>query len=153
MLESFSTNVVANVHLFNIFIPLLKKGQMKKAIVISSGMADSELTANYDLEAAGPYSISKAAINMAVAKFAAEYKKDGILFLSICPGFVETGHYANSKTVSHLQHALLTFYSYGGANAGGRKDGPKVRRVCSSLHWPCDTPRIREGCSKGYLER
>ncbi len=53
-------------------------------------MADIDLAAKYDIESAAPYSISKAALNAAVAKFAAQYKKDGILFMAICPGVVAT---------------------------------------------------------------
>jgi hypothetical protein len=30
-----------------------------------------------------------------VAKFNAQYKKDGVLFVSISPGVVEVGHFVN----------------------------------------------------------
>ena len=44
----------------------------------------------------GPvYAASKAALNVIVAKFSAEYKKEGILFLSVSPGLVEVGRYDN----------------------------------------------------------
>ncbi|KAF2489315.1 NAD(P)-binding protein [Lophium mytilinum] len=93
--ELFDTNVVGNVHLYNLFMPLVLKGQTKKVIVISSGMADPDLTTNFDLEAGSLYAISKAGMNMVTAKFSAQYKKDGVLFLSICPGMVDVGHYNN----------------------------------------------------------
>lgn len=72
-------------------MPLVLNGREKKVITISSGMADLEITRKYDLDPGGPYSISKAAMNVAVAKFSAQYAKDGVLFMSICPGAVETG--------------------------------------------------------------
>ena len=37
-----------------------------------------------------PYSISKAAVNLAHAKYAAEYKKEGIIFVALSPGLVNT---------------------------------------------------------------
>jgi NAD(P)-dependent dehydrogenase (short-subunit alcohol dehydrogenase family) len=91
-------NVVANIHLYNLFMPLILKGPTKKVIVISSGFVDTELTNNYDLDGSALYSISKAATNMATAKFSAQYEKDGVLFLSICPGSVEVGHYVNGMS-------------------------------------------------------
>lgn len=89
--DSIQTNVVGTIHLFNLFVPLLKKGSAKKAIAISTGMADVELIRNYDVDVAAPYSISKAALNVAVAKFSAQYRNEGILFMSISPGVVDTG--------------------------------------------------------------
>lgn len=89
--DSIQTNVLGTIHLFNLFIPLLRKGFAKKAIAISTGMADVELIRNYDVAIAAPYSLSKAALNVAVAKFSAQYRKEGILFMSISPGFVDTG--------------------------------------------------------------
>ncbi|KAM5343335.1 hypothetical protein ACJ41O_014301 [Fusarium nematophilum] len=93
LLESFKVNVVANVHLFNLFMPLVQKGKAKKVITISSGMADLDLITKFGVAIAGPYAISKAAVNAAVAKFDAEYRREGVLFMSISPGVVDTGHY------------------------------------------------------------
>lgn len=90
MLDCFNTNVLGNIHLFNLYIPLVLKGRIKKVIAISTGMADIDLTAKYDIEGSAPYSISKAALNAAVTKFAAQYRKEGVLFMAICPGMVAT---------------------------------------------------------------
>ncbi|KAM4056358.1 short chain dehydrogenase [Hirsutella rhossiliensis] len=100
--ESFNVNVIGNINLFNLFLPLVRKGGAKKVITISSGMADLDLINNYDLELAGPYTISKAAMNAAVAKYSAVGRKEGILFMSISPGVVETGHHSEA-TEEQLQ--------------------------------------------------
>lgn len=97
LVESFQTNVVGNIHLFNLFLPLIQKGQAKKVITITTGMADLELITKYNIAIAGPYSISKAGMNAAVAKFSAEYQEEGILFLGISPGVVNTGNNDNGK--------------------------------------------------------
>lgn len=71
MLDYFNTNVLGNIHLFNLYTPLVLKGRIKKVIAISTGIADINLIAKYDIEGATPYSISKAALNTTVIKFAA----------------------------------------------------------------------------------
>ncbi|KAH7930465.1 NAD(P)-binding protein [Leucogyrophana mollusca] len=90
LVDSFNINVVAVVHTINIFLPLLKKGKAKKVITISSGMGDAELVVGSECVTASPYSISKAAVNLVVAKYAAQYKLDGFTFLALSPGFVDT---------------------------------------------------------------
>jgi NAD(P)-dependent dehydrogenase (short-subunit alcohol dehydrogenase family) len=89
------TNVVGNIHLFNLFLPLVLKGKVKKVIAISSGHADLDFINDLEVWSSALYSASKAAMNVIVAKFSAQYKKDGVLFLSLSPGFVEVGHFEN----------------------------------------------------------
>lgn len=97
MRDLFEVNVIANIHLFNLFIPLLKQGEAKKVIAITSGYSDVELTRVWDVTLAPLYSASKAALNMIVAKFSAQYKKDGILFLGLAPGQVDVGQNNEGK--------------------------------------------------------
>ncbi|KAL2163789.1 hypothetical protein VTH06DRAFT_5848 [Thermothelomyces fergusii] len=100
--EYFETNVIGNIHLFNLLVPLVRRGGAKKVIFISSGMADLELVRRHDVAVGSLYAVSKAAMNMAVAKFSAQYKQEGILFLSLCPGMVDVGHYKDA-TQDQLQ--------------------------------------------------
>lgn len=93
----FEVNVIGNVHLFKLFMPLILKGQAKKVIAISTGLADTAITKDYDVTTGSLYSISKAALNMVVAKYSAQYKKDGVLFLALSPGLVDTGYYRDRK--------------------------------------------------------
>lgn len=92
ILEMFKVNALGNVHLFNLFMPLILKGRAKKIVAISSGFASLELCAKYNVYNAAPYTISKAALNMLVAEFSAQYAKDGVLIMTISPGVVDTGH-------------------------------------------------------------
>ncbi|KAJ4311246.1 hypothetical protein N0V94_008037 [Neodidymelliopsis sp. IMI 364377] len=96
----FQTNVVGNIHLFHLFMPLVLKGTVKKVIAISSGHADLDLINEFEVEASPLYAASKAAMNVIVAKFSVQYKKDGVLFMSLSPGVVEVGHFANEQTQS-----------------------------------------------------
>lgn len=91
------TNIIGNIHLFNLFLPLVLKGNVKKVIAISSGHADLDLINNVGIEVSALYSAFKAATNVIVAKFSAQYKKDGVLFMSMSPGAVDVGHYDSGK--------------------------------------------------------
>ncbi|KAI5863713.1 NAD(P)-binding protein [Durotheca rogersii] len=88
----YDTNVVANIHLFNLFIPLIRRGSVKKVIAISTGMADVDLVTKFDIATAAPYALSKVGLNLVVAKYSAEFRSEGILFMSISPGLVNTSH-------------------------------------------------------------
>ncbi|KAI0114578.1 NAD(P)-binding protein [Hypoxylon sp. NC0597] len=117
LLMSYKTNVVGNIHLFNLFIPLIRKGKAKKVIAISSGMADVDLVRDFELDMAAPYALSKVAMNFAVAKYDAEFRSQGILFMSICPGVVETsGHNDTAglspKELQSLEKMMRKFGEY-----------------------------------------
>ena len=103
--DLFDTHVIANVHLINLFMPLILKGDAKKVVIISSGFADIEFTREYGIEVAALYSSSKVACNMIVAKFDAQYRPQGVHVLALCPGVVEVGHY-NSITEDQLQKLM-----------------------------------------------
>ncbi|PYH88131.1 NAD(P)-binding protein [Aspergillus ellipticus CBS 707.79] len=114
MMNMFKVNVVGNTHLFNLFVPLIRKGTLKKVIAISSGQAALDMIPRLEIEAASVYATSKAALNTVVAKFSAQYAKEGILFLSICPGMVDTGRYdeATPEQKHRLKKMLDSFVSY-----------------------------------------
>lgn len=90
--QLFQTSVVGNIHLFNLFLPLVLKGKVKKVIALSSGHGDLDLINNLEIENSALYAASKAALNVVVAKFNAQYKKAGVLFVSISPGVVAVDH-------------------------------------------------------------
>jgi NAD(P)-dependent dehydrogenase (short-subunit alcohol dehydrogenase family) len=92
LVADFKTNVVGNVNLINLFMPLILKGQQKKVLFITSGHGSVELVNEVGIDIAGPYAIGKAAGNIAIAKLNAEYAKDGVLLMSISPGVVSTGN-------------------------------------------------------------
>jgi NAD(P)-dependent dehydrogenase (short-subunit alcohol dehydrogenase family) len=95
--DLFEVNVIGNIHLFNLFTPLILKGQAKKVIAISTGLADPAFTSAYDVKPGALYAASKAAMNLVVAKYSAQYRKDGVLFLALSPGLVDVGHYNDGE--------------------------------------------------------
>ena len=88
--DCFRLNAVAQAHTVNAFMPLVLLGKAKKVILMTTGMADVDLVKKYDIWMAVGYCASKAALNMIIAKFSAEYREKGVLFLGISPGVVDT---------------------------------------------------------------
>jgi NAD(P)-dependent dehydrogenase (short-subunit alcohol dehydrogenase family) len=90
MLDSFRVNTLGLLHSIQAFLPLIQKGTIKKVANISTGMADLDVINGINIDVSAPYSASKAAANVVIAKFSATYKDEGILFLSVSPGYVAT---------------------------------------------------------------
>jgi len=116
-MSTYKTNVLGVAHTTNAFLPLIRKGQLKKVITISSGMADDELINQFSIPHQASYSMSKSAVNTLVAKYNAAYgKKEGILFLAISPGLVDTGFVDTSQLDQEqqqvMQHLMGAFSEY-----------------------------------------
>ena len=103
----FDINVIGVVNTVNTFIALLREGQEKKVFTISTGMADTDLINQFEVDIAAPYSISKGALNVAVAKYNALYKGEGVLFMAISPGVVDTGNPVPSELFEHSPLATM----------------------------------------------
>jgi len=88
--EAFTTNVVGPILTTNAFIPLLKKGTLKKVITLNTGIAVTELTLSSGYPKLTSYAISKSALEMVNAKYAVTLKSEGFSFLDISPGVVST---------------------------------------------------------------
>lgn len=155
------TNVVANIHLFNLFLPQVLKGKVKKVVTITSGMGDVDFVKDYDISESPLYAISKAATNMVTAKFSAQYKQDGVLFLSICPGMVDVGHFQTGKPHAHTAHRstqirpeadLCLLYSGPRASAGCGKNGGEVQEVLADFQGPGSPARVNQGRPVGGRE-
>jgi len=102
LINSFKINAVGVVHTINAFLPLLRSGSTKKVITISTGAADLDFTLASESSTAAPYSISKAALNMVVAKYAMKLKAEGFTFLSVSPGMVNTATKAPTPEMMEL---------------------------------------------------
>lgn len=91
----YQTNIAGNIQLYRYFMPLILKGDVKKVVAISSGLADLKSLNGLGLTNSPLYALNKAGLNVLMAKYSAQYKKDGVLFVSICPGMVDVGHFDN----------------------------------------------------------
>ncbi|KAH6852640.1 dehydrogenase [Alternaria alternata] len=84
---------VLNINVFGVhnvtraFLPILKKGQLKKIVNILGSMA---LSTMFKFQPTPAYKVSKAALNMLTVQWAESLEKDGFTVLAICPGWVKT---------------------------------------------------------------
>jgi hypothetical protein len=126
------------------------KGKVKKVITISTGHADLELVNNLDIENSALYAASKAAMNIIVAKYSAQYKKDGVLFVSISPGVVEVGHFANSTYPPLQDKNIWTFSlmirSHSRTDTGFDGVHGQACNLCPSLQRPNARRRSCPSC-------
>ncbi|KAI1098343.1 NAD(P)-binding protein [Jackrogersella minutella] len=138
LLSSYKTNVVGNIHLFNLFLPLIRKGEAKKIISISTGMADIDLVSKFDIDTNGPYAMSKIALNLAVAKYSVEFRSEGILFMSISPGVVDTGNLKpeklSEKDLKGLHKMLASFAQYAPHFKGPMTEEESIRQVLNVIN-------------------
>ena len=78
---------------------------MKKCIVLASPLGTTEMTLATNFAGATGYGISKAAVSLATAKYAAQFRSEGLVFLLVNPGFV--------KTMQGCTYRILNWYSHG----------------------------------------
>ena len=89
-LSQFRTNVVGVAFSTNAFLPLLRAGSTKRVITLTTGLAATDMILGSGLTTNVGYPVSKAALNMVVAQYAAALKPEGFTFLAISPGLVNT---------------------------------------------------------------
>lgn len=85
-------NTVAPHRVILAFLPLIRKGQLKKIIAVGSaagtfGVAQHLVRAKFPV---GPYGVSKAGMHFLMALYGAELASEGIAVASIHPGMVDT---------------------------------------------------------------
>ncbi|KAF2812003.1 short-chain dehydrogenases/reductase [Mytilinidion resinicola] len=83
-------NLTGVMFAINAFLPLVRQSSIKKIIVLTSGLADLEGTKSGGLASAVVYSALKAALNMVVLKYSIELKEEGVVFLALSPGVINT---------------------------------------------------------------
>lgn len=90
----FETNFYGTIRVTQAFLPLLRKAEGARIVMMSSGLGSISLTTNMSAPtwgvAATGYSASKAALNMFTVKLAKELLADGIKVNAACPGSVAT---------------------------------------------------------------
>ncbi|TVY39599.1 putative oxidoreductase [Lachnellula subtilissima] len=141
LLASFQVNVIGLINTVTAFIPLIHQGTAKKVIAISSGMGDTNMVNEISVDVAAPYAISKAGVNMVIAKYNALYSKQGVLFMAICPGSVATSaqNPANSDGLGALDAQRLNdlgakFASYAPSFKGPVSPEEAVRDIMSLVY-------------------
>ncbi|EJD36371.1 NAD(P)-binding protein [Auricularia subglabra TFB-10046 SS5] len=108
--RTFETNVLGGILTTNAFLPLLRKGQVKKVLSLGSGHGDAATTLKIGSKFNPAYSVSKSAMEMVGVKYAVKYKDEGFTFLTICPGAVKTDMSApptDSEDLKRAEEAMV----------------------------------------------
>lgn len=88
--KAMVTNAAGMLFAINAFLPLVLKSDIRKIIAISSAAGDVDASMQADVQNAITYGISKAAVNLLIARYAVAYKEQGVIFLAMNPGWVYT---------------------------------------------------------------
>ncbi|KAJ5278801.1 short-chain dehydrogenase [Penicillium angulare] len=104
---SFSTGIYGGLWTTNAFLPLVEKGTQKKIVHISTAMADVTFINKTGVSYAVAYSVTKAGMNVQVAKYAAELAPKGIKVLALSPGWVDTWEGEKPAEVVQADEAML----------------------------------------------
>lgn len=89
----FDTNVVAVQRVSTAFLPLLRQGQLKKIMNVSSsqGSCGRAMWSLHMRATAPDYKVSKAALNMLTLQWAVSLRDDGFIVQCVNPGHLQTG--------------------------------------------------------------
>ncbi|KAJ5513759.1 Short-chain dehydrogenase/reductase SDR [Penicillium fimorum] len=88
--ETFNVNVTAAHLVSRAFLPLMRKGEKKTVINISTTVGSIAMADAFQHLKTPAYKISKAALNMLTVQYAQQYGGDGFTFLAISPGWLRT---------------------------------------------------------------
>jgi NAD(P)-dependent dehydrogenase (short-subunit alcohol dehydrogenase family) len=105
MVKALEVNVIGVMYAINAFLPLVHKSNIKKIIVITTGVADTETQRQGKIGFFVTYSSLKAALNMVVARYSIELKGDGVIFLALSPGLVNTQEAPRKSSRCRVQAA------------------------------------------------
>ncbi|KAM5442948.1 hypothetical protein MferCBS31731_001821 [Microsporum ferrugineum] len=105
---------VTGTHLVtSAFLPLLRRGTLKKVFTMSTTMGSFEMTSRFQVAPTPAYKISKAALNMLTVQYAQSLEGEGFTVVAISPGWVKTdlGSEHANLTVSQSSPAVLDIVS------------------------------------------
>ncbi|KAJ6091193.1 hypothetical protein N7467_003162 [Penicillium canescens] len=88
--DMFHANVTAAHLVSRAFLPLLRKGNKKTVVNISSTLGSITMADAFKSMPVPAYKISKAALSMLTVQYAHQYADDGFTFLGISPGWLRT---------------------------------------------------------------
>ncbi|KAK3379092.1 putative short-chain dehydrogenase [Lasiosphaeria ovina] len=87
---AYESSLYGAIWTTNAFLPMIESGKEKKIIHISTGIADARVIKGTGVTAAVDYAVAKGAMNILVAKYAAELEPKGIKVVALSPGWVDT---------------------------------------------------------------
>ncbi|KIJ53963.1 hypothetical protein M422DRAFT_153792 [Sphaerobolus stellatus SS14] len=93
------------------FLPLLRKGSLKKIVAISSSGGERDFVAKSKLTGMSAYGASKAAVNMVITKLALELEPEGFVVIALSPGLVDTTGTLPQKRKRMIASCFLVIFN------------------------------------------
>ncbi|POR36187.1 Putative short chain oxidoreductase [Tolypocladium paradoxum] len=120
--KTLNTNVTSAHLVTSAFLPLLKKGTLKKVVNLSSAHGSIAMAPDFMSSPAPAYKISKAALNMLTAQYAQSLASQGFTVIAISPGWVRTdmGGARGDLDVETSVEATLDVVSRAAASDNGK---------------------------------
>jgi len=123
---TFNSNVTSAHIVTSAFLPLLRKGSLKKVANISSTLGSIDRASVYKPFPVPAYKVSKAALNMLTVQYAQAYEDEGFVFVAISPGWLQTdlgGSNADLPAGTGAKAVLKTLHD------SGKKDNGKFLNI------------------------
>lgn len=110
--QVFDTNVIGTWIMCQKFLPLLRKSEHPRIVIVSSGAGSygdpvyGLLKDSTQFPVLG-YGVSKLAVNGLMVKLSKEVKGEGILVNSVCPGVTDTAGWGFGRAVSESAKSVI----------------------------------------------
>lgn len=104
--QAYAVNVVGSVRVTQALLPLLRRGDHPRLILMSSGAGSVTKKADHTKLA---YACSKTAVNMLARGLAADLKDDGVIVIPLCPGWVKTPMGGPNAKITTEESAQMIF--------------------------------------------
>ncbi|KAJ5110536.1 hypothetical protein N7532_001071 [Penicillium argentinense] len=88
--QIFNLNVTGVHEVTRAFLPLLRRGQKKTVVNISTTLGSIARAQEYAQSPTPAYKITKAALNMLTVQYAQSFASEGLTFLAVSPGWLRT---------------------------------------------------------------
>ncbi|KAH9914737.1 NAD(P)-binding protein [Fomitopsis serialis] len=88
--QNWHTNVIGPMLTINAFLPLLRRGALKKVFSLWSGLGDAAFNLASGFSGRTAYCVTKCALDMVNVKYALALKDEGFIFVAVSPGVVNT---------------------------------------------------------------
>src|SRR5690348_18490722 len=118
-MHSFAVNAAAPLLITQALSPLLLRGNKPRVLCVSTQLASIAQASGFRTLS---YAMSKAALNMAVKRLAAELTPRGIVVLAAHPGWVKTSMGGKGATLAPADsaHALLNLTEHATTQDAGK---------------------------------
>ncbi|KAF2850858.1 short-chain dehydrogenase-like protein [Plenodomus tracheiphilus IPT5] len=88
--DTFKINVTGVHYVTAALLPLLKKGNLKKVINISTTVGSIATAPKFSIFPVPAYKVAKAALNMLTVQYSLSFASEGFTFVAVSPGWVQT---------------------------------------------------------------